>query len=65
MREKVEKGELGLKSGRGFYEYDSRDVGEYERARLASLVAVLDLLGLRPGSDLGEGVPEPSGEPRR
>ena len=55
VRDKVEAGEIGLKSGRGFYDYDSVNDGKYQRAKLAELVALLEHLGLRSHAGAGSG----------
>ncbi|HUY03032.1 MAG TPA: 3-hydroxyacyl-CoA dehydrogenase family protein, partial [Rhodocyclaceae bacterium] len=48
----VEQGHLGVKSGSGFYDYESRDVAAYRRDVLARSLGLLRHAGLwRPPAD--------------
>lgn len=40
------EGRIGLKTGRGFYDYADRDIAAYRRERLAGFLAMLGHLGL-------------------
>jgi 3-hydroxybutyryl-CoA dehydrogenase len=44
--EKVERGQLGLKTGSGFHDFEGRDLDEYRRETLEQLVRLLAHLGL-------------------
>jgi 3-hydroxybutyryl-CoA dehydrogenase len=48
LREKVEAGEVGLKSGHGFHDYRCRDADAYQEERLRALIGLLEYLGLGP-----------------
>ena len=41
-----EQGQLGLKSGRGFYDYSGRDIAAYRHDVLARTVTALQAAGL-------------------
>ena len=42
----MEEGRIGLRTGRGFLDYEGRDIEEYRRGRLADFVAMLRHVGL-------------------
>jgi len=41
MREKIARGELGVKSGRGFHDWNARDFGQVRARRDAFLLEFL------------------------
>ncbi len=46
----VERGELGLKSGRGFFDWSGRDPEDVRRERTAQMIDVMSRLDMWPGS---------------
>ena len=42
----MEEGNIGLKTGRGFFDYAGMDVGEYRRRRMAAFLKSLEAGGL-------------------
>ena len=50
--DKVDRGDLGLKTGRGFHDWSGNDAGEVHRARNESLLTTLIQLGLGPKVDV-------------
>ncbi|MDP6107833.1 MAG: 3-hydroxyacyl-CoA dehydrogenase NAD-binding domain-containing protein [Candidatus Brocadiia bacterium] len=55
VRSKVERGELGLKSGRGFHDWAGRDPDEVRRALDEALVSMMAALGIWPTGSRAEG----------
>jgi 3-hydroxybutyryl-CoA dehydrogenase len=53
----MREGNIGLKSGRGFFDYSNRDVEAYRVERLRGLVEMLDFLGLARPPVLDDGAP--------
>ena len=46
VRENMESGAIGIKTGRGFHDYRGRDMEAYQRQTLARFLALLDHYGL-------------------
>ncbi|MEE2761694.1 MAG: 3-hydroxybutyryl-CoA dehydrogenase [Pseudomonadota bacterium] len=49
--EKLQAGDLGLKTGKGFYDFEAMDADEYRREKLATFIGLLRHLDLMPKSD--------------
>ena len=48
VNEMMERGDLGLKTGKGFYDFSKMDTDAYRREKLATFVALLQHLDLMP-----------------
>jgi len=48
VAEKMEKGELGLNAGKGYYDFGEMDVDAYRREKLSTFIALLRKLDLMP-----------------
>lgn len=54
IQEKIEQGEIGLKTGKGFYSFDEKGMDQYQRETIQKFIHLLDHLGL---------IPKPADEP--
>jgi len=48
VAEKMQAGDLGLKTGKGFYDFEKIDAEEYRREKLATFIALLQHMDLMP-----------------
>ena len=48
IQEKIEQGEIGLKTGRGFYSFDEKRMDQYQLETIQKFIDLLDHLGLIP-----------------
>ncbi|GIN20499.1 3-hydroxybutyryl-CoA dehydrogenase [Siminovitchia fordii] len=48
IQEKIEQGDIGLKTGRGFYSFDEKRMDQYQLETIQKFIDLLDHLGLIP-----------------